>query len=346
MTDISGPTAPYRSSHLKAAALSLGFSACGIARAGRVSKEEEERFRQWIAKGHQAEMHYMERYLDQRLDPRLLLPGARTIVSVALNYTPVRNAEGFHLAAYALGADYHDVMRQKLFELARRLGCREQGRDFRVCVDTAPVLERYWAVQAGLGWQGKSQQLIVCETLPACDGIRPLGTMFFLGELLLTGEADSYDHPLESRCGNCRRCIDACPMGALPASALPGDFDAERCLSYQTIEHRGPLSKDAASKVGTCIYGCDICQQVCPMNRHARPTTLPELQPRDGLLDMTDSQWTHLSIEQYRTLFKGSAVKRAKYEGLLRNIRAAARLDVPRQDDDNTVTCTDNDNPG
>lgn len=337
MTDTSGTTGPYSSSLIKTAALSLGFSACGIARACRVSGGEEAAFRRWIAKGHQAEMHYMERYLDQRLDPRQLLPGARSVVSVALNYAPSRQAGGFHLAAYALGQDYHDVVRQKLFELARQIGCRQTGTDFRVCVDTAPILERYWAIQAGLGWQGKSRQLIVCahaDTAGPSDATvrRPLGTMFFLGELLLTGEADRYDRPMENHCGTCRRCIDACPLGALSASGDPGDFDAEKCLSYQTIEHRGPLSDEAAARMGICIYGCDICQQVCPMNRHAVPTTIPEFQPKPGLMAMTDEQWRQLTVEQYRTLFKGSAVKRAKYEGLVRNIRAATAHGAPQDD--------------
>lgn len=226
MTDTSGTTGPYSSSLIKTAALSLGFSACGIARACRVSGGEEAAFRRWIAKGHQAEMHYMERYLDQRLDPRQLLPGARSVVSVALNYAPSRQAGGFHLAAYALGQDYHDVVRQKLFELARQIGCRQTGTDFRVCVDTAPILERYWAIQAGLGWQGKSRQLIVCahaDTTGPSDATvrRPLGTMFFLGELLLTGEADRYDRPMENHCGTCAAASTPVPWEPCPPWAIP-----------------------------------------------------------------------------------------------------------------------------
>ena len=188
-------------------------------------------------------------------------------------------------------------------------------------VDSGPVLERYWAVQAGLGWIGKNRQLIIPRA----------GSMFFLGELFLPFELD-YDQPIDSRCGTCSRCIDACPTQALSEKRTNGTteqepFNAELCLSYQTIENRGAISTEAQRAMGNVIYGCDRCQQACPWNKFATPTDIPELQPRDELLTMTREKWNHLTIEQYRQLFKGSAVKRAKYEGLMRNIAASGAND-------------------
>lgn len=301
-------------SHLvKNFAFSQGFDVCGIARAQRVSKEEEASLRKWLSLNHEADMAYMRNYLDKRLDPRLLLPGALSIISVALNYAPknMPPADQPQIATYALGKDYHDVMKRKLFALAYDL--RLEQDEFKVCVDTAPLLERYWAVRAGLGWRGKNQQLIIPR----------MGSMFFLGELIVTREADHYDSPCTKHCGNCRKCIDACPTHALAESGENEDFDSRKCLSYLTIENRGDLNKDISQKMGNVIYGCDRCQQVCPFNRDARPNSTPELQPSDDLLAMTRDKWLHLSEDDYRRLFKGSAVKRAKYSGLIRNIQWA-----------------------
>lgn len=300
----------FSADFIKREALWLGFTACGIAKAEHVSEAEEHKFRDWLERGLHADMKYMENYLEKRMDPRLLLEGAKSIVSVALNYAPkkVIPQEQPQIAAYALGKDYHDVVKSKLFQLASSLQCEEGS--FKVCVDTAPILERYWAVQAGLGWQGKSQQLIIPKA----------GTMFFLGELLLCREVDHYDQPMANRCGKCRKCIDACPTGALSPD---GSFDARRCLSYQTIENRGEISETTARAMGNVIYGCDRCQLSCPVNRWAKPTDIPELQPSEQLLQMTTEQWEKLTQEEYKALFKGSAVKRAKYAGLMRNINAA-----------------------
>lgn len=179
----------------------------------------------------------------------------------------------------------------------------------RVFVDTAPVLERYWAMKAGLGWIGKNNLLIIPHA----------GTMFFLGEIFVDIELE-YDKPIESRCGRCPGCIDNCPTHALSTDP----FDAQLCLSYQLIENRGELSEGAKKAMGDTIYGCDRCQQSCPWNRFSSPTTEPEFQPSEELLDMRKSDWQNLDIEKYRKLFKGSAVKRAKYSGLMRNIEAAS----------------------
>lgn len=312
------------SSRIKAEALRLGFFACGIARAEAVGSQAADSLRQWLDGGGQAGMDYMGNHTDMRLDPRLLMPSVRSIVSVALNYAPARHMDGsgYQIAAYAYGQDYHDIVKAKLRQLAAAVfgeGQMKDGENMRVFCDSAPVLERYWAERAGLGWTGRNHLLIIPHA----------GTQFFLGELFLDVEL-AFDQPMQSRCGSCHRCIDACPTRALgdvpPTPDSPhSPFCAERCLSYQTIENRGPLSDEAVAAMGNTIYGCDRCQQACPWNRFAQPTAEPLLQPRDELMAMQKEDWQHLSVEKYRQLFKGSAVKRAKYEGLMRNIEAAAR---------------------
>lgn len=321
---------------IRAEALRLGFSACGFAKAGRVSAEMEARVRQWLDSGGNAGMAYMANHLDMRIDPRLLMPDVKTIVSVALNYAPAqRLPEGEpQISAYALGKDYHEVVKHKLRQLAAfslshspsptgRVDAKPKGDnedalsplsagegatgEAQIYCDTAPVLERYWAVQAGLGWIGRNHQLIIPHA----------GSMFFLGELFLDFELP-YDKPMENRCGTCHRCVDACPTGALRRGRQ--FFDASLCLSYQTIENRGELSEEAKAAMGDMFYGCDRCQTACPWNRFAKPNATPELQPNDELLHMTREKWHNLSIEDYRRIFKGSAVKRAKYEGIKRNI--------------------------
>lgn len=301
---------------IKAEASRLGFFVCGFARAEPVSEAMRRHYLGWLADGRNADMAYLGNNLDKRFDPRLLMPGVKTIVVVAQNYFPARRLpEGEpQIADYALGLDYHDIVKQKLRQLAATVGIA----DYRAFVDTAPVLERYWAVRAGLGWIGKNQQLIIPHA----------GSEFFLGELFVTVELPP-DEPLPNRCGTCHRCVDACPTQALslPATCVKGygditRFDARLCLSYQTIENRGELTVDAKAAMGDTFYGCDRCQRACPWNRFAKPSTEPLLQPREELLAMTRQKWENLSEEDYRRLFKGSAVKRAKYEGLMRNIKA------------------------
>ena len=301
---------------IKAEAKNLGFFACGIAKADAVDADVVASYKKWIAGGDHATMSYLENYPDKRFDPRLLMPGLRSIVSVALNYAPLHCMPKGEpqFAAYALGKDYHDVVKLKLRMLAERLGIVE----YRAFCDSAPVLERYWAVKAGLGWTGRNHQLIIPKA----------GSMFFLGELFLTEEL-VYDEPLPSCCGNCRACIDACPTHALTAvddACVHGGrtlFDARLCLSYQTIENRGDIPAELSAKMGNVIYGCDRCQKVCPWNRFSQPNTTPELQPSDELLGMRREDWLALTEDDYRRLFKGSAVKRAKYSGLMRNIHDA-----------------------
>ena len=304
---------------LKAEAYRLGFSACGAAPAEPLPDWRVEQRRQWLADGCQGEMDYLERNEEKRCDPRLLVEGAQTVVSLALNYCPGTDfPKGtYRLARYALGKDYHDVMKAKLTALMVNLGLVPQV-DGRAFVDTAPVDEHYWAWRCGLGALGRHTQLIIPK----------LGTYFFLGELILTvpvaglPEAPVYASPwgtYSRACLHCQRCIDACPTGAL---RMDRGLDARRCLSYLTIEKRGDLPEGTGRKMGEVIYGCDRCTEACPHNLHALPTTVSEFQPSPDLLAMTKEDWHHLTMEEYRKLFKGSAVKRAKFEGLVRNIQA------------------------
>lgn len=293
------------SERIKAEAHALGFFACGVAKAEIVDDNNSNIFRHWLdAKGY-ADMDYMARNVDKRLDPQQLMPGVKSIVCVALNYAPATRMphEELQFAAYALGKDYHDIVKSRLHALAERLEINNN----RAFCDTAPVLERYWASRAGLGWLGRNHQLIIPHA----------GSMFFLGELFLDITLE-YDSPIKSRCGTCRACIDSCPTHAL---CPDGTFRSSRCLSYQTIENRGDIPSDIAACMGNYVYGCDRCQDACPWNRFAQPTNDPLLMPEPDLLGMTRNDWRQLTVEQYRSLFKGSAVKRAKYEGLMRNIK-------------------------
>ncbi len=303
-------TLTLHSETIKAEALRLGFSACGVAPAEVVDEAAASRYAAWLADGCHGEMGYLERGLEMRLDPRKLVEGARTVVSVALNYYPARemDAAGYTFARYAYGKDYHDIMRHKLRQLMAALSLADYA-DGRCFCDTAPIDERYWAWRAGLGWTGRSGQLV----LPSA------GTYFFLGELVLIHPADAYDAPMTDGCGTCRRCVAACPTGALRGD---GTMDARRCLSYLTIEHRGEISDETGEKMGRCVYGCDRCSEACPWNRFACPTSEIAFAASDELLAMTPEDWQKLSEERYRELFKGSAVKRAKFEGLQRNLKA------------------------
>lgn len=299
---------------VKRQARSIGFSACGLAPAQRVDDCHADAFRAWIDAGRHADMHYMADHADKRMDPRLLLDGAQTVISLALNYYPhtLLSQQQLQFAYYAYGLDYHDVVRRRLHELCTRLGLDPQ-RDAKLCCDTVPILDRYWAWRAGLGWMGRNKNLILPHR----------GSYFFLAEIVTTRAADAYDAPLPDHCGSCRRCAEACPTGALQLSADgQTTLDARRCLSYLTIENRSELPHDAARQMGHCIYGCDRCQQACPHNRFAQPTDCSDFEPRAEFLAMQPADWSQLTREQYQQLFRGTAVKRAKFEGLQRNIAA------------------------
>ena len=290
---------------IKSEALRLGFDICGIAKAEAVACNAVQEYNRWIDKGWHATMQYLERNSDKRFNPTLLVEGCRSIICVAMNYAPQQHIDG--IADYAQGQDYHKVVKERLYLLLQSINCicAVQGRAF---CDSAPVLERYWAVKAGIGYIGRNRQLIIPGK----------GSKFFLGELFVDIEL-CYDAPCERNfCGNCRKCIDACPGKALSSEGL----DAGKCLSYLTIEHRDPLPENIGEKMGNCFYGCDRCQAVCPHNRFAMPNTTPELQPSEALLQMTEERWQTLTKEEYKELFRHSAVERCKYEQLMRNIAA------------------------
>lgn len=312
------------SNKLKAEALRLGFSSCGIAQAGPVDISHVDFYNKWLKLGNHADMKYLERYEDLRMNPQKLHPGTRSVISLALNYYPQKRLKDnqYQFAYYAYGKDYHDVMKLKLRELWTSfcdslcgenniINICELKESCKICVDTAPILERYWAWKAGLGWIGRNKTLIIPH----------VGSFFFLGEILTDIEFDEYDIPMESHCGTCSNCIDACPMHALTDS-----IDARNCFSYLTIEHKGDfkdnikLNKTVNDNKGCYIYGCDCCQLACPHNKMAKSTIIDEFQPSTEFLQMEQSDWEHLTKEEYQLLFRGSAVKRAKYEGLMRNI--------------------------
>ena len=296
---------------IKAEALRLGFSACGFAKAEPVSDEMAAVLDRWIENGYHADMGYMERNRHLRLDPTQLFPGCRTLIVVALNYYPkqVLPREGYQIAYYAYGKDYHYVLKDKLHQLLAYIKTFAPEVEERAFCDTAPLLERYWAVKAGLGFIGINRQLIIPGK----------GSYFFLGVLAVNLDLDAELHAMPLSCGECKRCLLACPTGALTRDGI----DCRRCLSYLTIEHRGPMPEEMAQKLGRRIYGCDTCQQVCPHNRLAESTEEKLFDMPVEVAALTLEEWRDMSPERYKALFKHSAMERAGYEGLMRNVALA-----------------------
>ena len=288
-------SASLNSNDIKAQALRLGFVACGLAKAEPVAESFARHYQHWLDLDYCGEMDYMRRNVEMRLQPDLLVPGVKTIVSIAMNFMPEKAQPAISL--YAQGKDYHDVMKQRMQELMQ--ACNLEGRCF---VDTAPVLERYWAWKSGIG-------IVTQSGLIAVPGYGPT---VFLGELFLTAEADHYDQPLPNSMPEEIGWTKVCP------ALTPEGLDARLCISYQTIEHRGPLPEELELK--RTFYGCDRCLRATPQFAESQPTTEQAFQPSEALQKMTADDWESLTEEQYRTLFKGSAVKRAKFDGLKRNI--------------------------
>ena len=296
------------SEEIKQHALSLGFDACGICRAEE--SEQEVHYRRWLLEECHAGMGYLERNIDKRMDPRLLVEGAKSIISVALNYFPYRfqHEDAPQFAYYAYGEDYHDIVKEKLSRLFDFIKLRFPGVSGRYFSDSAPVLERFWAARSGLGFVGKNTLLIIPGK----------GSYFFLGELIVDLELD-YDSPISQNCGKCRRCLDACPTGAIEK---PHWVNARKCISYQTIENKGEISSEIVPRLSNNVYGCDICQVVCPWNRYARPHSTPEFNPSDEFLSLDYKRLQEMDEDTYRRIFRRSAVKRAKFAGLKRNLDA------------------------
>ena len=299
------------SEEIKKEALRLGFDACGISPAD--NSGEEERYMKWIADNWHADMNYMARNIDKRIDPRLLVDGAKSIISIALNYYPHKKQASHapQFAYYAYGKDYHDVIRGKLKELFDFIAAKQPNVTGRYFSDSAPVLERFWAAQAGIGFVGKNSLLIIPGK----------GSYFFLGELIIDIELD-YDKPIPENCGSCTRCLDGCPTGAIEE---PYKVDANKCISYQTIENRGEISSHVAPRLKNYVFGCDICQKVCPWNRASTPHTTHEFMPNDSFMNLDLKKLLEMEEEEYQEIFKGSAVKRTKFSGLKRNVIAVSK---------------------
>ncbi|MDO4691859.1 MAG: tRNA epoxyqueuosine(34) reductase QueG [Porphyromonadaceae bacterium] len=299
---------------IKAEAIRLGFSACGIARAEATPDALRESYEAWIAQGFNGEMSYLERNAELRQDPRVLVPGTRSLIVVAMNYYP-QTFQPEHLpqfAYYAYGRDYHKVVKKRLDQLLdfirREIAPEVSGRAF---ADSAPILERYWAHRAGLGWIGKNGLLIIPKA----------GSFFFLGELLVNIDLVP-DEPMASRCGACTRCLDSCPTKALLA---PGVMDARRCISYLTIEQDEEIPHELAELMGARIYGCDACQTCCPWNRFARPTQVEDFRLRTHLLTLDSEALEQMQQEEFDVHFAGQAIRRAGLSGLKRSLRAIRR---------------------
>lgn len=291
-------------------ALSLGFLDCGVS-AACFLQEEKDRLIEWLRKGMHGEMGYMENHLDKRVDPRLLVENARSVISVLLNYFPAQkqtDTEAPVLSKYAYGVDYHFVMKSKLADLLAFIQQEIAPCEGRCFVDSAPVLDRAWAARSGLGWIGKNTNLISPE----------YGSFFFIGEIILDLELPASDKVVRNHCGNCTRCLDACPTTALVA---PFVLDARKCISYQTIENRGEIDSELKGKFENRVFGCDICQDVCPWNLKSETNREPAFVASDELMSLTAEQWHTMDKSAFNKLFRESAVKRTRFEGLRRNLK-------------------------
>jgi epoxyqueuosine reductase len=288
-------------------ALDLGFAAAGVATAGPA--ETMDRFRSWLASGSAAGMSYLARHDALRADPRTLAPGSRSVIAVAARYPANPDPSDGGFSSLAWGEDYHNVLRRRLRELAEWMGRQDQLGTARVCVDSAPLLEREWALRAGIGWRGRQGQ-VVCPTAGCC---------VVLGFILVDIELDPTPS-VPDRCGDCRLCVEACPTGALQPD---GTVDARRCISYWTIEHRGPLPAGIAPLLGGSLFGCDRCTAVCPWNRRGEDLVLPEFRATAPRPDV--NACAGIAEQEFERIFNGTAVRRIGAEGLLRNAAAAAR---------------------
>ncbi len=298
------------SKHIKAKARELGFLDCGISRA-KFLDEEKDRLLNWLTNEMHGEMTYMANNIEKRLDPRLLVENARSVISVLLNYFPAEkqtDPEAPVLSKYAYGTDYHFVMKDKLGELLRFVQSEIAPCEGRCFVDSAPVLDRAWAARAGLGWIGKNTNLISPEH----------GSFFFIGELIIDLELPADVKVVRDHCGNCTRCIDACPTQAIVA---PYILDARRCISYQTIENHGEIDPELKGKFKNRVFGCDICQDVCPWNLKSETHSEPAFTPVFKLMNLRKSDWDSMDKPLFNELFRNSAVKRTRFEGLKRNMR-------------------------
>lgn len=292
---------------IRSIAKELGFSFCGISKA-EFLEAEASKLEEWLSRGYQGKMSYLERNFDNRLDPTKLVPDAKSVVSLIYNYYPeeIHDSEGTpKIAKYAYGQDYHFIIKDKLKTFYSRIQEEIGEINGRVFVDSAPVHERAWAAKSGLGWIGKNSLLLN----------KDMGSFFFLAELILDLELEA-DGPMKDYCGTCTACQDACPTDAISEAYV---VDGSRCISYLTIELREGIPREFQGKMENWAFGCDICQDVCPWNRFSEPHNEPNFQPQ-GWENLSDKEWKEMTKEVFQKVFKKSAVKRTKYDGLKRNI--------------------------
>ena len=295
------------SSLIKQEAKRLGFDFCGVSKA-EFLEEEAPRLESWLKSQMHGKMEYMENHFDKRLNPTLLVDGAKSVVSLLYNYYPeqIQNTDAPKISKYAYGKDYHEVIKEKLKEFLNTL--KEQIGDVngRAFVDSAPVLDKAWAKKSGLGWIGKNANLINKQQ----------GSFFFIAELIIDIDLE-YDGPIQDYCGTCTKCIDACPTEAF---VEPFIVDGSKCISYLTIELKDAIPNEFKNKMDNWAFGCDVCQDVCPWNRFSSPHNEFEFNNQTGLLNLTTDEWYELTEETFSLIFKNSAVKRTKYKGLKRNL--------------------------
>ncbi len=284
----------------------MGFDFCGISKA-EFLEDEAPRLEKWLKENRHGQMKYMENYFDKRLDPRLMVDGARSVISLMYNYYPSekQNTPAPKISKYAYGKDYHEVIKDKLNEFLNTLKEKIGDINGRVFVDSAPVLEKSWAAKSGLGWIGKNANLITKES----------GSFYFLAEMIIDVELE-YDGPIKDFCGTCTKCIDACPTEAIVA---PYIVDGSKCISYLTIELKENIPSEFKGKMDNWAFGCDVCQDVCPWNSFSKTHGEPLFTNRT-LLNMSEKEWHEMTEETFKVVFKGSAVKRTKYAGLKRNL--------------------------
>ncbi len=297
---------------IKRLAKQIGFSSCGISRA-RFLHEEEKNFEDWLNQGYQGTMSYLERNFDKRLDPTKLVPGAKSIISLTFNYFPPKKIfddKSFLISKYAYGKDYHIIIKDKLKALFSQMKKELGDIEGRVFVDSAPIHERAWAKISGLGWIGKNSLLLN----------KKMGSYFFLAEIICDLDLE-YDSTISDHCGTCTKCIDACPTDAITQAQV---VDANRCISYLTIENKNEIPKELSKSFNNYIFGCDICQDVCPWNKFSTSHNEREFLPKEELSKMSKKDWQELTHETFNKIFKNSAVKRTKFQGLKRNIKAVS----------------------
>ncbi len=292
---------------IKTKASAFGFQSCGISKANFL-EEEANHLESWLKNNYHGEMKYMENHFDKRLDPRLLVDGSKSVISLSYNYFPKEqiNADNFKLSKYAYGEDYHDVIRDKLKNLVAELQEEIGEFSFRVFVDSAPVLEKAWARKSGIGWVGKNANLITKKN----------GSFYFLAEIICDLELME-DFPVTDHCGNCRKCIEACPTQAIISDKI---IDGTKCISYATIELKDQIPHYFKDKMDDWMFGCDVCQDVCPWNRFSAPTLEEKFKPNSQLKEFTKQDWKDITQEIFSEVFKKSAVKRTKFAGLKRNL--------------------------